>query len=68
MIGGGGAGGYDRGGGGGAGGCIIAINQMLNVGTYTIKVGNGQQPFNGTSSGTGKDSEIFLSSTILYRA
>jgi len=68
MIGGGGAGGYDRGGGGGAGGCIIAINQMLNVGTYTIKVGNGQQPINGTSYGTGKDSEIFLSSTILYRA
>ena len=68
MIGGGGAGGYDRGGGGGAGGCIIAINQLLNIGTYNIKVGNGQQAISGGSSGSGRDSEIFLSSTILYRA
>ena len=69
MIGGGGAGGFDRAGGGGAGSCIIALSQTLGVGTYTIKVGSGQPVIsNNTTSGTGGDSEIFLNSSILYRA
>ena len=69
MIGGGGAGGFDRAGGGGAGSCIVALSQTLSVGTYNIKVGSGQAGIsNNTTSGTGGDSEIFLSSSILYRA
>ena len=71
MIGGGGAGGYDRAGGGGAGSCIIVLSQQLSIGTYTIKVGNGQVAYNnyqGQPAGFGYDSEIFLGATILYRA
>ena len=69
MIGGGGGGGYDRAGGGGAGSCIVAINQTFVSGTYYIRVGNGQSGItNNSTSGTGADSEIFLSTTILYRA
>ena len=69
MIGGGGAGGFDRAGGGGAGSCIVALSQTLSTGTYNIKVGSGQAGIsNNTTSGTGGDSEIFLSSSILYRA
>ena len=71
MIGGGGSGGWDRAGGGGAGSCIVAINQTLNAGNHFVIVGKGQPSItNSTTSGTGSDSEIFLSSTssILYRA
>jgi len=71
MIGGGGGGGFDRAGGGGAGSCIVAINQTLNAGNHFVRVGNGQSGItNNSTSGTGADSEIFLSSTttILYRA
>ena len=71
MIGGGGAGGYDRAGGGGAGACIVAINKILGVGTYTINVGGGQVAYNnyqGQPAGFGNDSEIYLNTTILYRA
>jgi hypothetical protein len=41
MIGGGGSGGIVDAGGGGAGACIVAINQVLNAGNYSINVGNG---------------------------
>ena len=41
MIGGGGGGGVGDAGGGGAGACIVAINQSLNIGNYTVRVGNG---------------------------
>jgi hypothetical protein len=41
MIGGGGGGGALDGGGGGAGACIVALNQSLNIGNYTIRVGSG---------------------------
>ena len=41
MIGGGGGGGVSLAGGGGAGACIVAVNQSLNAGNYTIRVGNG---------------------------
>ena len=71
VIGGGGAGGRDRAGGGGAGSCIIALSQTLGVGTYNIKVGNGQTAYNnyqGQAAGFGYDSEIYLGTTILYRA
>ena len=71
VIGGGGAGGRDRAGGGGAGSCIIALSQILGVGTYNIKVGNGQTAYNnyqGQAAGFGYDSEIYLGTTILYRA
>ena len=76
LIGGGGAGGFANsttgGDGGGAGSCIIALNQTLNAGTYTVKVGRGQS-FDSVST-KGDDSEIYLNdtnnniSTILYRA
>jgi hypothetical protein len=71
MIGGGGAGGYDRAGGGGAGSCIIAVSQTLGAGTYNIKVGKGQTAYNnyqGQPAGFGYDSEIYLNTSILYRA
>ena len=41
IIGGGGAGGNSIGGGGGAGGVVYTVNQILNVGTYTVSVGRG---------------------------
>ena len=41
MIGGGGGGGIADSGGGGAGACIVAINQNINIGNYTIRVGSG---------------------------
>jgi hypothetical protein len=72
MIGGGGAGGYDRAGGGGAGSCIIAVSQTLGAGTYNIKVGKGQTAYNNAQNpaaiGFGYDSEIYLNTSILYRA
>ncbi len=69
LIGGGGGGGYDRGGGGGAGSAIIAVNQTLNPGIYSITVGSGGT---GGSSYTpppnGSDSEINLNGITIYRA
>ena len=76
MIGGGGGGGVGDAGGGGAGACIVAINQSLNAGDYTIRVGNGG--IGGILSSTntvtrlstdGVNSSIFNSSGIeIYRA
>ena len=70
MVGGGGAGGFDRGAGGGAGACIIALNQTLNAGNNTIRVGNGGI-INNTYNpgGNGKNSEIYNNAnTLLYKA
>jgi hypothetical protein len=70
MVGGGGSGGFDRGAGGGAGACIIALNQTLNAGNNTIRVGNGGI-INNTYNpgGSGKNSEIYNNAnTLLYRA
>ena len=70
MVGGGGAGGFDRGAGGGAGACIIALNQTLNAGNNTIRVGNGGI-INNTYNpgGSGKNSEIYNNAnTLLYKA
>jgi hypothetical protein len=69
MIGGGGSGGIGRGGGGGAGSCIIAINQMLIAGNYSIRVGKGQVGITTQYvTGTGNDSEILYNNAIFYRA
>jgi hypothetical protein len=61
MIGGGGSGGNDCGGAGGAGACIIAINQLISAGSYTITVGNGGTvvtPYGGQNGNNGGDSSI----------
>ncbi len=72
VVGGGGAGGNSIGGGGGAGGVVYTVNQTLNVGTYTFKIGRGGigtiHP-GGDGQGTvgidqdGQDSFIQLNST-----
>jgi fibronectin-binding autotransporter adhesin len=61
MIGGGGSGGNDCGGAGGAGACIIAINQLISAGSYTITVGAGGAvvtPYGGQNGNNGGDSSI----------
>jgi hypothetical protein len=76
MIGGGGGGGTADAGGGGAGACIVAINQSLNIGNYTIRVGSGGIGGSLNSTGTvlalstnGVNSSILNSSGVeIYRA
>jgi hypothetical protein len=76
MIGGGGGGGVSDGGGGGAGACIVALNQVLNAGDYSINVGNGGIGGILNSSGTitrqstdGSNTTIVNNSgTEIYRA
>ena len=61
MIGGGGGGGNDCGGGGGAGASIIAINQFISTGNYTVSVGAGgvaTTPYGGQNGSNGGDSSI----------
>jgi len=61
MIGGGGGGGHNCAGGGGSGACIVAINQTINAGNYTISVGAGGPgaAVNSSANGTnGGDSSI----------
>ena len=61
MIGGGGSGGNDCGGGGGAGASIIAINQFISTGNYTVSVGAGgiaTTPYGGQNGSNGGDSSI----------
>ncbi len=61
LVGGGGSGGNDCGGGGGAGACIIAINQLISAGSYTITVGAGGAvvtPYGGQNGNNGGDSSI----------
>ena len=61
VVGGGGGGGNNCAGGGGAGACIVAINQTINAGNYTILVGDGgsggisnnANGFNGSDSSIG---------------
>jgi hypothetical protein len=55
MIGGGGGSYY---GGGGAGACIVAINQTLTTGSYSVGVGSG-----GSTNSNGQDSYIYLQGT-----
>jgi hypothetical protein len=64
MIGGGGGGGNAGGGGGGAGACIVAINNVLNEGSYLITVGNG----GNWSGGNGGDSIISINSIEKFKA
>jgi hypothetical protein len=76
MIGGGGGGGVGDAGGGGAGACIVAINQNINIGNYTVRVGNGGIGGILSSTGTitrlstdGVNSSILNSSGVeIYRA
>jgi len=76
VIGGGGGGGTADAGGGGAGACIVAINQSLNIGNYTIRVGSGGigGSLNSTAtvlalSTNGVNSSILNSSGVeIYRA
>jgi len=76
MIGGGGSGGVGDAGGGGAGACIVAINQSINIGNYTVRVGNGGIGGILSSTGTitrlstdGVNSSILNSSGVeIYRA
>jgi hypothetical protein len=76
MIGGGGSGGVGDAGGGGAGACIVAINQSINIGNYTVRVGNGGIGGILSSTGTitrlstdGVNSSILNSSGVeIYKA
>jgi hypothetical protein len=76
MIGGGGSGGVGDAGGGGAGACIVAINQNINIGNYTIRVGSGGIGGILSSTGTitrlstdGVNSSILNSSGVeIYKA
>jgi hypothetical protein len=76
MIGGGGSGGVGDAGGGGAGTCIVAINQNINIGNYTVRVGNGGIGGILSSTGTitrlstdGVNSSILNSSGVeIYKA
>ena len=65
MIGGGGGGGNNCGGGGGAGACIVAIDQSINAGSYTITVGTGgggglTNNANGTPGGDSSIGSLFI--------
>jgi len=70
IVGGGGAGGNSMGGGGGAGGVVYTLNQVLNAGSYYIKVGAGgvgaTQVQLGTRGNSGEDSGIMNSSQTSY--
>jgi hypothetical protein len=76
VVGGGGGGGVGDAGGGGAGACIVAINQSINIGNYTVRVGNGGIGGILSSTGTitrlstdGVNSSILNSSGVeIYRA
>jgi hypothetical protein len=63
MIGGGGGGSL---GGGGAGACIVAVNQILINGTYTVIVGNGS--IGGIYPTIGDDSLILFGTDKRYQA
>jgi len=65
MIGGGGAD-YSQSGGGGAGACIVAINQTLASGLYSVSIGSGAQK--ERTSLNGGNTTISVNSNILYRA
>jgi len=71
VVGGGGGGSSRHGAGGGAGAVIYEKNVIINQGNYTINVGNGGNTglFRHDSIGdNGRDSEIILNTTILFRA
>jgi hypothetical protein len=76
MIGGGGGGGVVDSGGGGAGACIVALNQSLAAGNYTINVGSGGVGGIISSTGTitrqgangGNTTIVNSSSAEIYRA
>jgi hypothetical protein len=76
MIGGGGGGGVVDSGGGGAGACIVALNQSLAAGNYTINVGSGGVGGILSSTGTitrqgangGNTTIVNSSSAEIYRA
>jgi hypothetical protein len=67
MIGGGG-GDFTVSGGGGAGACIVAINQTLVEGMYSVIVGNGALGWSRNASSVGSDSAILRNENVIYLA